>query len=137
MSKVSRKKVAEEAARLLYLGYASNYKGAKEQASKNLNLSFLPSNFEVAEHLDEEGLCFSGVRLLVAAKDSFDLVVLLQSDLLDGIALNIVLRMGKRRGRDEKGEQRMERADHDCLRPCRDGRSLQVRRSRNRAYLAP
>jgi len=53
MSKVSRKKVAEEAARLLYLGYASNYKGAKEQASKNLNLSFLPSNFEVAEHLDE------------------------------------------------------------------------------------
>ena len=53
MSKVSRRKVAEEAARLLYLGYANDYKDAKEQASKNLNLSFLPSNFEVAEHLDE------------------------------------------------------------------------------------
>jgi predicted nucleotidyltransferase len=53
MSKVSRKKVAEEAAWLLYLGFANEYKDAKEQASKNLNLSFLPSNFEVAEHLDE------------------------------------------------------------------------------------
>lgn len=53
MSKFTRKKVAEEAARLLYLGYVKDYKGAKEQASTNLNLSVLPSNFEVAEHLDE------------------------------------------------------------------------------------
>jgi predicted nucleotidyltransferase len=48
----SRKKVAIEAARLLYFGDTKEYKQAKDMASRNLGVSTRPSNFEVALELD-------------------------------------------------------------------------------------
>jgi predicted nucleotidyltransferase len=45
--------VAREAAKLLYFGYASEYKQAKERAAENLGLTVLPSNYEVALELDQ------------------------------------------------------------------------------------
>jgi predicted nucleotidyltransferase len=48
----ARKRVAREAARLLYLKYVQEYKQAKEQASKNLGIATIPSNYEVALELD-------------------------------------------------------------------------------------
>jgi predicted nucleotidyltransferase len=47
-----RTRVAVEAAKLIYYGKAKEYKDAKEQAAKNLNINILPSNFEVAVELD-------------------------------------------------------------------------------------
>jgi len=47
-----RRRVAREAALLLYLGAAKNYKEAKEEASRSLGLEVLPSNYEVALELD-------------------------------------------------------------------------------------
>jgi predicted nucleotidyltransferase len=62
MSKELREKVAKEAARLLYYGYANEYKDAKELASKNLNLFFLPSNYEVALQLDDIASLMEGKK---------------------------------------------------------------------------
>jgi predicted nucleotidyltransferase len=62
MSKELREKVAKEAARLLYYGYANEYKDAKESASKNLNLFFLPSNHEVALQLDDIASLMEGKK---------------------------------------------------------------------------
>jgi len=47
-----RKLVAKEAALLLYYRLSTEYKQAKEMASKSLGVRFLPSNREVAEELD-------------------------------------------------------------------------------------
>ena len=48
-----RRRVAREAAFLLYQGVVEEYKQAKEIAAKNLGVKSLPSNFEVALELDE------------------------------------------------------------------------------------
>ncbi|MEM3549887.1 MAG: nucleotidyltransferase domain-containing protein [Candidatus Bathyarchaeia archaeon] len=47
-----RKRVAREAASLIYHGVEKEYKQAKLRAAKNLGVHFLPSNFEVAIELD-------------------------------------------------------------------------------------
>jgi uncharacterized protein len=47
-----KRKVAREAATLLYLGAEKEYKQAKEKAAETLGTHFLPSNLEVALELD-------------------------------------------------------------------------------------
>jgi predicted nucleotidyltransferase len=44
--------LAKEAARLIYLGVAKEYKQAKEMAARNLGVTSKPSNYEVAAELD-------------------------------------------------------------------------------------
>ena len=48
-----RKRVAREAAVLLYTSQEKEYKQAKTQAAKTLGVRVLPSNFEIADELDE------------------------------------------------------------------------------------
>ncbi|MEM3731390.1 MAG: nucleotidyltransferase domain-containing protein [Candidatus Bathyarchaeia archaeon] len=48
-----RKKVAREAATLLYFGVEKEYKQAKLRAAKTLGAHFLPTNLEVAIELDK------------------------------------------------------------------------------------
>ncbi len=48
-----RKRVAREAAILLYTSQEKEYKQAKKRASQTLGARILPSNLEVAEELDE------------------------------------------------------------------------------------
>jgi len=48
-----RKRVAREAALLLYTSQEKEYKQAKKQAAKTLRVRVLPSNLEVAEELDK------------------------------------------------------------------------------------
>ena len=47
-----RRKVAMEAARLLYTGAVEEYKQAKEEAARSLGVRVMPSNYEVAVELD-------------------------------------------------------------------------------------
>jgi hypothetical protein len=47
-----RKKVAHEAAVLLYTSQEKEYKQAKDRAARNLGARMLPANIEVAEELD-------------------------------------------------------------------------------------
>jgi predicted nucleotidyltransferase len=49
----SRRKIAREAATLLYYGAEKEYKQAKLKAAKTLGVHFLPSNLEVALELDK------------------------------------------------------------------------------------
>jgi predicted nucleotidyltransferase len=48
-----RKRVAREAAFLLYTSQENEYKQAKKRATKTLGVRILPSNLEVAEELDK------------------------------------------------------------------------------------
>ncbi|RLI08968.1 hypothetical protein DRO42_05375 [Candidatus Bathyarchaeota archaeon] len=48
----TRRRVAREAARLLYTGAAEEYKQAKERAARSLGVDAMPSNYEVAVELD-------------------------------------------------------------------------------------
>lgn len=48
-----RRKVAREAATLLYLGVEKEYKQAKLKAAETLGVHFLPTNLEVAMELDK------------------------------------------------------------------------------------
>ena len=48
-----RKKVAREAANLIYVGIEKEYKQAKLKAAKTHRVQFLPTNLEVAKALDE------------------------------------------------------------------------------------
>ena len=48
-----RKRLAREAALLLYTSQEKEYKQAKKQAAKTLRVRVLPSNLEVAEELDK------------------------------------------------------------------------------------
>jgi predicted nucleotidyltransferase len=50
--KIIRKRVAQEAALLLYTSQEKEYKQAKKRAAMNLGTRVFPSNFEVAEELD-------------------------------------------------------------------------------------
>jgi predicted nucleotidyltransferase len=56
----ARKQVAEEAARLLYIGTVKEYKDAKEMAAASLGLKSLPSNYEVAVELDRYSAMMEG-----------------------------------------------------------------------------
>ncbi|MDH5460241.1 MAG: hypothetical protein OEW71_04305, partial [Candidatus Bathyarchaeota archaeon] len=47
-----RRKVAREAASLLYFGVEKEYKQAKLKAAKTFGVHFLPTNFEVAIEFD-------------------------------------------------------------------------------------
>jgi predicted nucleotidyltransferase len=47
-----KKKIAKEAATLLYLGIEKEYKQAKMKAAKTFASKFLPSNYEIALELD-------------------------------------------------------------------------------------
>jgi len=47
-----RRRVAKEAARLLYTGAAEEYKQAKEEAARSLGVDAMPSNYDVAIELD-------------------------------------------------------------------------------------
>lgn len=51
--KTLRKKVAREAAALLYFKIEKEYKQAKIKAAKTLGAKFLPTNFEIAIELDK------------------------------------------------------------------------------------
>ena len=51
--KILRKRVAREAALLLYTSQEKEYKQAKQRAAEILGARVLPSNFEVAEELDK------------------------------------------------------------------------------------
>ncbi len=51
-SKMLRKRVAQEAALLLYSSQEKEYKQAKQRAAETLKTRVLPSNLEVAEELD-------------------------------------------------------------------------------------
>ena len=51
-TKILRKKVAREAALLLYTSQEKEYKQAKQRAAETLKTRIFPSNFEVAEELD-------------------------------------------------------------------------------------
>lgn len=55
-----RKKVAREAATLLYFGAEKEYKQAKVKAAKTLGSHFLPTNFEVALELDKIAETYEG-----------------------------------------------------------------------------
>ncbi|MEM2995348.1 MAG: nucleotidyltransferase domain-containing protein [Candidatus Bathyarchaeia archaeon] len=48
-----RRRVAREAANLLYFGVEKEYKQAKVKAAKTFGVKFLPTNLEVAVELDE------------------------------------------------------------------------------------
>lgn len=48
-----RRRVAREAANLLYIGAEKEYKQAKIRAAENLGVNILPSNLEVAMELDK------------------------------------------------------------------------------------
>jgi predicted nucleotidyltransferase len=48
-----RRKIAREAAALLYFGVEKEYKQAKLKAAKTFGVHFLPANFEVALELDK------------------------------------------------------------------------------------
>ncbi len=53
MSDEQKRRVAREAATLLYFGAEKEYKQAKTRAAETLGTHFLPSNFEVALELDK------------------------------------------------------------------------------------
>jgi len=52
-TKLLRNRVAQEAALLLYTSQEKEYKQAKQRAAETLGARILPSNFEVAEELDQ------------------------------------------------------------------------------------
>ncbi len=52
-SKMLRKRVAQEAALLLYSSQEKEYKQAKQRAAETLKTRVFPSNLEVAEELDK------------------------------------------------------------------------------------
>lgn len=67
----SRKRVAREAAILLYESQEKEYKQAKKRAAQTLGVRVLPSNLEVAEELDkvaEEKEGNSRLRLLIGMR---------------------------------------------------------------------
>jgi len=77
-----RKKVATEAASLLYLGVEKEYKQAKRKAAETFGVHFLPSNLEVAIEFDriaeeKEGIARQK-RLVRMREESLKLMKILQ-----------------------------------------------------------
>lgn len=78
-----RKRVAKEAASLLYYGVEKEYKQAKLKAAKTVKSKFLPTNFEVALELDKiaeenEGLARKN-RLIQMRKEALKLMQILKA----------------------------------------------------------
>lgn len=78
-----RRKVAREAASLLYFGAEKEYKQAKLKAAKTFGVHFLPTNLEVAIELDEiaeknEGLAREE-RLIQMRKEALRLMKILKA----------------------------------------------------------
>lgn len=73
-----RRKVAREAALLLYTLQEKEFKQAKEKAAKTLGLRVLPSNFEVAEELDRIADEYEGeerwIRLIRMRKEALEIM---------------------------------------------------------------
>lgn len=73
-----RKKVAREAALLLYTLQEREFKQAKERAAKTLGLRIFPSNFEVAEELDRLSEEYEGEerwsRLIRMRKEALEIM---------------------------------------------------------------
>lgn len=82
-STLLRRKVAREAALLLYTLQEKEFKQAKERAAKAFGLRFLPSNFEVAEELDRIADEYEGEerlsRLLRMRREALEIMELLSA----------------------------------------------------------
>ncbi|MDH5482514.1 MAG: hypothetical protein OEY22_06520 [Candidatus Bathyarchaeota archaeon] len=80
--KNARKKVACEAANLLYSGIEKEYKQAKLKAAKTFGVNFLPTNLEVALELDKMAEEKEGKarqeRLIYMRKDALKLMKILK-----------------------------------------------------------
>ncbi|MBS7640472.1 MAG: nucleotidyltransferase domain-containing protein [Candidatus Bathyarchaeia archaeon] len=78
-----RRKVAREAALLLYTLEEKEFKRAKERAAKMLGLKIFPSNFEVAEELDRIADEFEGEerwsRLIQMRREALEIMELLSA----------------------------------------------------------
>jgi predicted nucleotidyltransferase len=78
-----RKKVAHEAAVLLYTSQEKEYKQAKDRAARNLGARMLPTNIEIAEELDliaeeNEGQARHD-RLIQMRKEALEIMTVLKS----------------------------------------------------------
>lgn len=77
-----RKKVAREAATLLYFGFEKEYKQAKLKAAQSCSANVLPTNFEVAVELDKIAQETEGAarqkHLLLRRKEALQLMRILK-----------------------------------------------------------
>jgi len=82
-SRLLRKRVAREAALLLYSSQEKEYKQAKERAAETLGIRVLPTNREVAEELDAIAEELEGRnrqnRLIRMRKEALDIMCVLKS----------------------------------------------------------
>ncbi|NWG10140.1 nucleotidyltransferase domain-containing protein [Candidatus Bathyarchaeota archaeon] len=78
-----RKKIAREAANLLYSGTEKEYKQAKSKAAQTLQSKFLPTNFEIALELDKLAEENEGQarhkRLITMRKEALKLMQILRA----------------------------------------------------------
>ncbi len=78
-----KRRVAREAATLLYFGAEKEYKQAKEKAAQTLGTNFLPSNLEVALELDKVAEENEGdkrkTRLIEMRQEALDVMRLLSA----------------------------------------------------------
>jgi predicted nucleotidyltransferase len=78
----SRKRIAREAANLLYFGVEKEYKQAKLRAAKTLGVHFLPTNLEIAMEFDRIAEENEGStrkkRLIQMRKKALELMKILQ-----------------------------------------------------------
>lgn len=78
-----RRKVAREAASLLYFGVEKEYKQAKLKAARTLGVKFLPTNLEVAKELDKIAEEIEGKsreeRLIQRRKEALKLMKILRA----------------------------------------------------------
>ncbi len=97
-----RESVAREAARLIYNGVTKEYKHAKEMASRNIGISSMPSNHEVAVELDSlaEGLEGDDRRELLIAMRKAALRFMRDLENLKPVLTGSVWRGTARKGSD-------------------------------------
>ncbi len=97
-----RRRVAREAARLLYTGAAEEYKQAKEKAARSLGVKGMPSNYEVAVELDRQAEEVEGEErtqlLLTLRRDALKLMRILGE--FDPLLIGSVWRGTARKGSD-------------------------------------
>jgi predicted nucleotidyltransferase len=97
-----RRKIAREAATLLYFGAEKEYKQAKLKAAKTLGAHFLPSNLEVAVELDKISEALEGPtrkeRLIQMRKEALKIMKPLRT--YDPVLIGSVWRGTIRQGSD-------------------------------------
>jgi predicted nucleotidyltransferase len=78
-----RRRVAKEAATLLYLGTEKEFKQAKLKAAKTIGTHFLPTNFEVAMELDKIAEAHEGIarkeRLIQMRKEALEIMKIVKN----------------------------------------------------------